>query len=63
MRQLQEEPPWSTSLTRPPDDEGFAGARLALADNQTTGRLTKQGFKLVEESVPRATIRSRWSSA
>src|SRR5829696_7873644 len=45
IRQLQEEPPWSTSLTRAPDDEGFAGARLALAENQTTGRITKQGFK------------------
>jgi ABC transporter substrate binding protein (PQQ-dependent alcohol dehydrogenase system) len=51
VRQRQEEPPWSTSLTRAPDDEGFAGARLALADNQTTGRITKQSFKLVEESV------------
>jgi ABC transporter substrate binding protein (PQQ-dependent alcohol dehydrogenase system) len=51
IRQLQEEPAWSTRLTRSPDDEGFAGARLALADNQTTGRITNQGFKLLEESV------------
>jgi ABC transporter substrate binding protein (PQQ-dependent alcohol dehydrogenase system) len=51
LRQLQEEPPWSTSLTRTPEDEGFAGARLALRDNETTGRITKQSFKLVEESV------------
>jgi ABC transporter substrate binding protein (PQQ-dependent alcohol dehydrogenase system) len=52
LRQLQEEPPWSTSLTRTPEDEGFAGARLALRDNETTGRITKQSFKLSEESVP-----------
>jgi ABC transporter substrate binding protein (PQQ-dependent alcohol dehydrogenase system) len=51
IRQLQEEPPWSTSLTRAPDDEGFAGARLALAENQSTGRITKQSFKLVEVNV------------
>ena len=51
LRQLQEEPAWTTSLTRPPEDEGFAGARLALRDNETTGRITKQAFKLSEESV------------
>lgn len=51
LRQLQEEPPWSTSLTRAPEDDGFAGARLALRDNETTGRITKQAFKLVEESL------------
>jgi ABC transporter substrate binding protein (PQQ-dependent alcohol dehydrogenase system) len=51
LRQMQEEPPWSTNLTRAPDDEGFAGARLALRDNETTGRITKQSFKLLEESV------------
>ncbi len=51
LRQFQEEPPWTTNLTRAPEDEGFAGARLALRDNETTGRITKQAFKLVEESV------------
>ena len=51
LRQLQEEPAWTTNLTRPPEDEGFAGARLALRDNETTGRITKQAFKLFEESV------------
>lgn len=33
-------------------DEGLAGARLGLADNQTTGRFTKQRFILVEKQVP-----------
>jgi ABC transporter substrate binding protein (PQQ-dependent alcohol dehydrogenase system) len=51
LRQLREEPAWSTSLTRTPEDEGLAGARLALRDNETTGRLTKQAFKLEEESL------------
>jgi hypothetical protein len=41
LRQFQEEPPWTTNLTRAPEDEGFAGARLALRDNETTGRITK----------------------
>ena len=51
LRQLQEEPPWTTNLTRVPEDEGLAGARLAQRDNETTGRITKQAFKLVEESL------------
>jgi ABC transporter substrate binding protein (PQQ-dependent alcohol dehydrogenase system) len=51
LRQLQEEPAWSTNLTRAPEDEGFAGARLALRDNETTGRITKQAFKLSEETL------------
>jgi ABC transporter substrate binding protein (PQQ-dependent alcohol dehydrogenase system) len=51
LRQLEEEPPWTTNLTRPPEDEGFAGARLALRENETTGRITKQAFKLIEERL------------
>lgn len=51
VRQLQEEPPWSTTLTRAPEDEGFAGARLALRDNETTGRITKQAYRLAEETI------------
>ena len=49
LKQREEEPAWTTNLTRPPDDEGLAGARLALRDNETTGRITKQAFKLAEE--------------
>ena len=33
-------------------DEGIQGARLGIADNQTTGRFLKQEFKLVERLVP-----------
>ena len=35
-------------------DEGLAGARLAIADNMTTGRLTGTQFRLVEKSMDRA---------
>ena len=49
LRQREEEPAWTTNLTRAPDDEGLAGARLALRDNETTGRITKQVFRLAEE--------------
>ncbi len=38
----------STELTPPPKDLGLAGARLALADDATTGRFTGQEFKLDE---------------
>jgi ABC transporter substrate binding protein (PQQ-dependent alcohol dehydrogenase system) len=34
-------------------DEGFAGARLGLADNATTGRFTKQRFVLAERTIPK----------
>lgn len=32
-------------------DEGRAGARLGIADNQTTGRFTGQRFRLVEKQI------------
>jgi ABC transporter substrate binding protein (PQQ-dependent alcohol dehydrogenase system) len=34
-------------------DEGFAGARLGMADNATTGRFTKQRFVLAERTIPK----------
>ncbi|MCB1884469.1 MAG: ABC transporter substrate-binding protein [Geminicoccaceae bacterium] len=34
------------------DDEGVQGARLAIKDNQTTGRFLGQDFRLVERVVP-----------
>lgn len=34
------------------EDEGVQGARLGLADNNTTGRFTGQVFELVEHVVP-----------
>ena len=38
----------STLLEPPPEDEGLQGARLGLADNETTGRFTGQRFTLEE---------------
>ena len=34
------------------DDEGVQGARLAITDNNTTGRFLNQSFELVETVVP-----------
>jgi ABC transporter substrate binding protein (PQQ-dependent alcohol dehydrogenase system) len=39
-------------LDAPPEDEGIAGAQTAIADNNTTGRFTKQSFVLDETIVP-----------
>lgn len=38
-------------LEAPPADEGLAGARVAIVDNNTTGRFTKQVFTLQENVV------------
>ena len=38
-------------LDQPPGDEGIAGARLGIADNNTTGHFTGQFFELVERVV------------
>jgi ABC transporter substrate binding protein (PQQ-dependent alcohol dehydrogenase system) len=39
-------------LDPPPADEGVAGARLGIDDDNTTGRFTGQQFALEEEMVP-----------
>lgn len=39
-------------LDQPPEDEGIAGARLGIVDNDTTGHFTGQSFELVERVVP-----------
>lgn len=39
-------------LDAPPEDEGVAGARTGIADNNTTGRFTHQTFVLDETIVP-----------
>jgi ABC transporter substrate binding protein (PQQ-dependent alcohol dehydrogenase system) len=52
LRQLAEVPPWISQLETRPDDEGFAGARLAVQDNETTGRFLKQSFGLRVEVIP-----------
>ena len=38
-------------IDRPPDDLGLAGARLAIADNDTTGQFTGQVFTLTDAAV------------
>jgi ABC transporter substrate binding protein (PQQ-dependent alcohol dehydrogenase system) len=38
-------------LDAPPEDDGLAGARLGIVDNNTTGRFTKQAFALEEKIV------------
>jgi ABC transporter substrate binding protein (PQQ-dependent alcohol dehydrogenase system) len=37
-----------TYLDQPPEDEGIQGARLGIADDNTTGHFTGQSFELVE---------------
>ncbi|WP_139247800.1 ABC transporter substrate-binding protein [Hyphomicrobium sp. CS1GBMeth3] len=46
-REIREDrlPPLSL-LDIPPDDDGVAGAKLAISDNNTTGRFLKQEFSL-----------------
>ena len=39
-------------LDQPPQDEGIQGARLGIADNNTTGHFTGQSFTLTETLVP-----------
>ncbi|MDP4026202.1 ABC transporter substrate-binding protein [Methylobacterium sp. NEAU 140] len=38
--------PSSYDAEAPPEDEGLAGAKMAIADNNTTGRFTKQSYVL-----------------
>lgn len=45
-RELTRPAPPLSLLDLPPPDEGLAGARLALADNETTGRFLHQDFSL-----------------
>ena len=45
-RELRDRPPPLSLLDFPPDDDGIAGGRLAINDNNTTGRFLKQEFVL-----------------
>ena len=45
-RELRDLPPPLSLLDFPPRDDGVAGARLAVNDNNTTGRFLKQEFTL-----------------
>lgn len=51
LRQIQEPPAWETAFTRPPEDDGLAGARLGIQDNMSTGQFMGQDFTLEEEVV------------
>lgn len=44
--------PKLSNLDRPPENEGFAGAALAIDDNNTTGRFLGQEFILETISLP-----------
>lgn len=46
LSQVVEHPPALSNLDAVPEDEGRAGAELAIADNATTGRFLKQTFTL-----------------
>lgn len=52
LSQVVEAPPSLSNLQPPPADEGVAGGRLAIADNNTTGRFLKQEFSLEVVDVP-----------
>ena len=45
-RELRDLPPPLSPLDMPPQDDGVAGARLAINDNNSTGRFLKQEFTL-----------------
>ena len=46
VRQIRDEPPPLSLLDQPPEDHGIAGAKLAISDNNTTGRFLNQEFTL-----------------
>ncbi|TVT53507.1 MAG: branched-chain amino acid ABC transporter substrate-binding protein [Sedimenticola thiotaurini] len=48
IKQLIDRPPVLANLDAVPEDEGTAGARLAIQDNNATGRFLKQQFTVQE---------------
>ncbi|MGC8201520.1 ABC transporter substrate-binding protein [Aliiroseovarius sp. PTFE2010] len=52
LRQEIDHPPTLSNLDPVPDDDGLAGARVALEDNSSTGRFLNQTFALNVISVP-----------
>ena len=46
LKQLRDDNPPLSLLDLPPADDGVAGAKLAVSDNNTTGRFVGQAFKL-----------------
>src|SRR5690349_12630573 len=53
LSQARDPVPPVSPLDREIHDEGVAGARLGIADNNTTGRFTGQTFELVERVIER----------
>lgn len=51
LEQVTERPPKLSNLELPPEDEGIAGGRLSIKDNNTTGQFLKQSFELVVSEV------------
>ena len=51
VQQQPERAPVLSNLVKWPEDEGLQGARLGIADNNTTGRFLKQDFTLTEVIV------------
>jgi len=52
LKQLRDKNPPLSLLDLPPADDGVAGAKVGIADNNTTGQFTKQNFTLdVAESA------------
>ncbi len=43
--------PTISLLDRAPPDNGLAGAKLAISDNNTTGRFTNQQFELADAPI------------
>ena len=60
VRQLRDRLPPLSLLDLPPDDDGLAGAKLAIADNNTTGRFLSQEFTLevIESAKPEELVAS-----
>ena len=51
LKQRVERPPVLSNLDPVPDDEGLAGVRLAVEENNTTGRFLGQEYELVERTI------------
>jgi ABC transporter substrate binding protein (PQQ-dependent alcohol dehydrogenase system) len=51
LSQVVERPPKLSNLDLPPEDEGVQGGRLAIKDNNTTGRFMRQAFEFHEFGV------------
>jgi ABC transporter substrate binding protein (PQQ-dependent alcohol dehydrogenase system) len=52
LSQLAEPVPNLSNLVLPPEDEGVAGGRMSIIDNNVTGRFLKQEFALEAVTVP-----------